>query len=130
MKAFQPVADELFVKRLAAQLREKHAQAAVLLPSSITTVKKLPEETLLELVRNAVARAREYGFRTESGLAAFVVIMFEAAPNFDAHPLIRRVLKDAETTPDARLERILEETSEENWEAVKQNYDAGAWGLK
>jgi hypothetical protein len=63
----------------------------------------------------------------ESSLMAFVAIMFVAAPNFDQHPLIGRVLKDEAVAPDARINQLWERTTDQNWEAVAQNYDPSAW---
>ena len=129
MKAFQPVADANFIKRLVAQLRREHAETAVMLPGSVSTVKQLPDETLQQLVAGGIERARAYGLSYESALAAFVVIMFEAAPNFDRHPLIQRHLKDEKTPPNERVDQLLEEATEENWEAVKKSYKSSAWNL-
>jgi non-ribosomal peptide synthetase component F len=127
MKAFQPVADANFVKRLVAQLRDEHAETAVVLSDRASTVEKLPDEVLRELVAAGIARARTYGLSHESALAAFVAIMFEAAPNFDRHPLIQRLLNDEKTPPDARIDLLLEEATEENWQAVKKSYDPRSW---
>ncbi|HEY0080968.1 MAG TPA: hypothetical protein VGB73_20355 [Pyrinomonadaceae bacterium] len=127
MNAFQPVADANFVKRLMAQLRDEHSETAVVLPDKASTVKQLPDETLRELVVAGIARARRYGLSHESALAAFVAIMFEAAPNFDRHPLIQRLLKDEKTPPNSRIDLLLEETTEENWQAVRKSYDPRSW---
>jgi hypothetical protein len=63
----------------------------------------------------------------KSSLKAFVVTMFVAAPNFDEHPIIQRILRDEKLEPEARLDALLERTSDQNWEAVEKNYSAGAW---
>ncbi len=130
MRVFQSVADASFLRRVAQHLRESYAESPVQLPGGATTVARLPEAILLEMVSHGVARARGYGMSYESSLAVFVVIMFTAAPNFDEHPLIRRILADRSIPPDARLDQALERISEQNWEAVKQNYAASAWNLK
>lgn len=129
IKAFQPVADAAFVRRLAAHVRAEHAEAPVFLPEGETTVELLTDERLHEMVGRGVERARAYGMTWESSITAFVVLMFVSAPNFDDHPLLRRVLKDEQTDPDLRIERLWEQTSDDNWEQVEQNYDARAWGL-
>ena len=127
IRAFQPVADAEFVERLAVHVRAEHADAPVFLPEGETTVGLLTDERLHEMVRRGVERARSYGITWESTLGAFVTIMFVAAPNFDEHPLIRRVLSDEKVDANARVERLWELTTEENWEVVAQNYDASAW---
>ncbi|MGH9900505.1 MAG: hypothetical protein ACRD68_01560 [Pyrinomonadaceae bacterium] len=127
MRAFRPAADVVFAKRVATSVRANHGDASVRLPAGTFTVRRLPEETLRRLVRGGIARAREYELSHESALAAFVVLMFETAPNFDRHPVIRRILTDENVPPNSRVDRLLEEVTEQNWEAVKQSYDAGAW---
>ena len=130
MAAFQAVAETAFIKRVAAYLREGHAEAEIRLPSGSFQLGQIPDETLIAMVKRGVAKAREYGMRQESALSAYVVLMVETAPNFDAHPLIRHLLKDEQTPPDGRLERLLQIISEQNWEAVKENSDAAAWGTE
>jgi hypothetical protein len=56
--------------------------------------------------------------------------MFVTAPNFDDHPLLKRALLDNDTDPNSRLEKLIQDSTEQNWEAVRQAYDASAWGLK
>jgi hypothetical protein len=126
---FQPVAEAAFVRRLSEYLKIKHAGVAVQLPKGITTVEQLPEKLLHEMVQNGIARGRAYGMRWRSTLSAFVTLLFVTAPNFDSHPLIERVLKDESTPPDNRIDQLWDRTTEQNWEAVKQNYDAGAWKI-
>jgi hypothetical protein len=82
------------------------------------------------MVRNGIARARRYGMNWESSLTAFVVLMFVAAPNFDEHPLIQRILRDDGAAPNERIDRLWEKTSEANWKTVEQDYDASAWSIK
>jgi len=81
------------------------------------------------MVQNGIDRARGHGLGWESSLAAFVVIMFVAAPNFDQHPLIKRVLQDDDAPPDARIERLWHRISNQNWRAVEAYYDPNAWGI-
>jgi hypothetical protein len=130
MEAFQPVAEAAFVRKVADYLRETHAEVKVRLPGGDLTVRQIPDETLLEMAQNGIARARGYGITWKSTLKAFVVLMFVAAPNFDEHPLVSRVLQNDEFAPDSRIDRLWERISEHNWDAVKQNYDPAAWRLK
>ena len=93
-EVFQPVAEAAFVRRVVEHLRDNHADAVVQLPNEVILVKQIADERLRRLAKDAIARARGYGMDWESTVTAFVVLMFVAAPNFDEHPLIQRVLKD------------------------------------
>lgn len=129
MQAFAAVAEKAFVARVVEYLRQKHGAVGVHLPSGIATVGQIPQRTLQKMVENGIARARGYGMNYESALAAFIVILFEAAPNFDDHPLIQRILKDESVPPNSRIEELLSRATEQNWEAIKQHYNPDAWGL-
>jgi hypothetical protein len=130
LRAFQPQAEAAAADRIAEHIRKEHADCVVDLPGGVFTVRQIPDEQLREMVRNGIARARRHGMSTEASLASFVVLMFVVAPNFDDHPLIERVLKDEAAPPDSRIALLWERTSEQNWDAAKENYDAGAWNLK
>jgi hypothetical protein len=135
MKAFRPAAEAAFERRVAAYLRGEHAAEVVLLPAGEDgvderEVKDLDDETFLKMVRAGIARARAYGLTWESSITAFVVLLFTVAPNFDSHPLIRRVLLDGQSEPDACFEQLWEQTTDDNWEAAQERYDAAAWGLR
>lgn len=128
-EVFQPVAEAAFVRRVAEHLRQHHSEAVVQLPGEVILVKQIADDRLHKIVRNAIALARDYGIDWESTVTAFVVLMFVAAPNFDKHPLIQRVLRDERVAANSRVDQLWERTSEENWEAVRKNYDVSAWGL-
>ncbi len=131
MLVFQQVAEVAFNRRLAEHLQQKYASFGVELPMDVTTIGNLPFATLLEMVRQGIARARAYGMAFESSFAAFLAIMIEFAPNFDEHPQVQQILKDESLPPDARLDRVLDEAIlEQQREEIKQNYDSGAWALK
>ena len=129
LEAFAPVAEAAFLRRVVGHIRRHHADAAVRLPdaATATTVKRLPEEQLTEMVRRGLARARRYDLTLETTLTGFVAIMFAVAPNFDEHPLLRRVLTDESLPPDSRLDEMMNKTSAENWIQVERSYDAAAW---
>ena len=126
-EVFQPVAEAAFVRRVAEHLRASHADAVVQLPNEVILVKQIADERLRRLAKDAIARARGYGMDWESTVTAFVVLMFVAAPNFDKHPLIQRILKDERVPANSRIDQLWERTTEENWEAVRKNYDPAAW---
>ena len=126
-EVFQPVAEAAFVRRVAEHLRDNHADAVVQFPNEVILVKQIANEKLRSVAEYAITRARNYGLSWESTVTAFVVLMFVAAPNFDKHPLIQRILKDERVPADSRIDQLWERTTEENWEAVRKNYDATAW---
>ncbi|MEW6730074.1 MAG: hypothetical protein AB1489_01935 [Acidobacteriota bacterium] len=127
---FQPVAEIAFARKIVELLQEKYSSVAIQLPNGITTIAQLPRELLLQMVQTGIVRARKYGFEWESTIGAFVTLMFVAAPNFDDHPLILRILKDEKIPVHTRINELWSKTTEPNWEAVKQRYDANAWRLK
>jgi hypothetical protein len=49
------------------------------------------------------------------------------APNLDEHPLLRRGFKNESVEPNLRIDRLLEQATSENWQAVKERYDPEAW---
>lgn len=129
MEVFQPVAEAAFARRLTEYLRRAHSGLSVRIPPGATLIKRIPAAVLTRMVQNGIERGRAYGLSWESSLAAFVLIMFVAAPNFDQHPLIQRVLRDDDASPDGRIESLWSRISNENWRAVEAYYDPRAWGL-
>lgn len=129
LEAFQPAAEVAFERRVAEYLRENHAEEFVIIPSGEHQVQDLDDETLLRMVRAGVERARSYGMAGESAITAFIILMFTVAPNFDEHPLIRRTLIDVRDEPDQKIDKLLEQTTDENWEVSQEGYDARAWNL-
>lgn len=126
-EVFQPVAEAAFVRRIAEHLRETQADAVVQFPNEVILVRQIADERFRGMVKDGIARAREYGMTWESAVTAFVVLMFVAAPNFDKHPLVQRVLKDERVNANSRVDQLWERTTDENWEAVRKNYDPAAW---
>ena len=126
-EVFEPVAEAAFIRRVAEHLRASHADAVVQFPNEVILVKQIADERLRRLTKEAITRARNYGLSWESAVTAFVVLMFVASPNFDQHPLIQRILKDERVPADSRMDQLWERTTDENWEAVRKNYDPAAW---
>ena len=124
----EAVAEENFVSRLAAHLRGEYSNAAVTLPvGEKFTVAELAPETLHELVRVGIARARGYGMTYESAISAFTAVMFEIAPNFDTHRLCQVLFNDEEVEPNRRIDEVLNVLTEKNWESIRAEYDPNAW---
>ena len=128
MSVIEAVAQEKFVRRIAAHLLEEYSKAVVILPvDEKFTVDELPEETLYDLIRVGIERARGHGLTFESSIAAFTAVMFEIAPNFDTHQLCQVLLNDEEVEPNARLDELLNVLTEKNWESIRTDYDPKAW---
>jgi hypothetical protein len=130
LAVFQTVADSAFAQSLMDYLRENHSDVVVQLPSGEAGVEEIADDVLSKMVQTGIARARSYGLTWESTITAFVLLMFVAAPNYDKHPLIQRVFKSETEEPNSVMEQLWEETADENWEAVKHDYDVRAWGLE
>ncbi len=131
MSVFERAAEDNFVRRIAAHLLENYVPAIVRLPDvEPATVGELPPEKLHSLVEVSVERARRYGLTYESSIAAFSALMFEVAPNFDSHRLIKMLLNDENIEPEARLNELLKVLNEKNWEAIRGEYDIDAWQSK
>jgi hypothetical protein len=124
----EAVAEENFVRQLAAHLLDEYPNAAVTLPvDEKSTVAELPAETLHELVRVALSRARGYGMTFESAISAFTAVMFEVSPNFDTHRLCQVLFNDEEVEPNRRIDEVLDVLTEKNWESIRADYDPQAW---
>lgn len=116
-EAFQPLTDKLLVGRIVLHLHEHHSEV----------IGRLPDDLLREMVAGGIARARRHGLTWESSLTLFVALMFEIAPNFDEHPVIRSILEEPTLPPDERLDLLPDRISDEEWEEARQSYDRNAW---
>jgi len=124
----EAVAEENFVRRLAAHLLNEYPKTVVILPGDEKfTVDELPGAALYELVGAGIARARSYDMTFESSISAFTAIMFEVCPNFDTHRLCQVLLNDEEVEPDNRIDEVLNVLTEKNWETIRADYDPNAW---
>jgi len=128
MDVMQAVTEANFERQLARHLRESYSASVVKLPDGGEfTVGDLLEETLIQLIRSAIAKARRYEMTLQSSIASFASLMFDVAPNFDEHRLCEVLFGDEEKPPDARMDDILTVLTEKNWEAIRNDYDAQAW---
>ena len=75
-----------------------------------------------------VARARSHGLTYQSSITFFVVMMFEIAPNFDDHPLIRLVLTDEETSPEVRAGALADIVPGWVFRQASLSRDESVWG--
>lgn len=125
--AFQAKAEENFVHKVMAYLREKHADTKVKLPTGEFTVAQLPEETLRRMIISGISKAQIYGMTWHSTIIAFVVIMFVAAPNFDEHPQIRDVWGVAKKFPNIFVDILWSNTNEDVWQDIVLEYEPKSW---
>lgn len=131
-RPFEAQAENAFIERVMEYLRKNHADAPVRLPkieSAAAGVSELTDKVLREMVIGGIARARNYGMTWKSTLISFVVLMFIVAPNFDEDGRVEKVLKNGQIPADERVEKLLDELSDEEWDAVGEKYDPAAWQL-
>lgn len=129
LDTFQKIADESFEEKVKKYLQDKHGDITVELPSGKSLVSEIDVKKIDSLVKNGVAKAREYGLTWENSLASFVVLMFIVAPNFHSYPSIREILQDESIEPNARIDRLTEAVNEEGWKEAKESYNPEAWDL-
>lgn len=129
VEVFHEQAEAALLTDIISHLREEHPDTVVQTPDGIFAVEEIAEDKLRLMVSHGISRARAYRFEWSSTINSFVVLMFVTAPNFDAHPLIQRVLQDEAIEPQSRVDKLWERTTDQNWEAVNDEYDPAAWGL-
>ena len=104
--AFESIGEMAFVQRLMAHVCEHHDEV----------VSDFSREELSRRIGLGIRRARSVGFSDERSITAFVAIMLEVSPRFDAHPAIREILTNSDYAPEARLECLERGTSLSDWE--------------
>jgi hypothetical protein len=117
MSVFQQQAERNFIDSVVKQLRTDHVE----------TVQDIPEDKLYKRVEYGTQRAREYGLTWENNLATFVILMFEIGPDFDKFPAFHKYLTDETVEPDERMEVLLSETTELDWEDAQEGSDQTKW---
>lgn len=125
--AFQHQAEEYFVREVMTYLRENHSETIVKLPSGELTVRALDNDGLRTMVISGIKKARCYGITWCSTIISFVVIMFEAAPNFDEEQQIQKILTTASVLPDRRIDLLWQQTEDGTWLRVSRNYQPESW---
>ena len=80
-----------------------------------------------EMVENALLRGRRRGLSDPRDLAAFAMISFEIAPNFDEHPRIAKALEKARDAPSPKMETVVDLAGTEAWEEAAHSYRPEAW---
>lgn len=127
----EAISQENFVRRIAAHLLADYSDSMVTLPGGDKfQVAELTAETLNELVRTGIERARSYEMTFESSISTFTVLMFAVSPNFDRHTLFQVILADEAVEPNHRLDDIGNIFTEKNWDSIREKYDPKAWDLE
>jgi hypothetical protein len=129
MRPFEAQAENAFIERVMNYLRENHADDVVLLPESESKVSALPDKVLREMVEGGIDHARNYGITWKSALISFVVLMFIIAPNFDESERAEGILKDGGIPADERVDKLLDELTDEEWDEIAKDYKPEAWRL-
>lgn len=130
MAIIESETQERFVRRIAAHLLAEYSTAKVILPDGRNfTVNTLPKETLLELVRIGISRARTFKMTFESSISAFTALMFEISPNFYTNRICQVVFSDDQIQPNDQIELLVNTLTEKNILSMQENYDPAAWKL-
>lgn len=85
------------------------------------------DDDLQRLIATGIARAEGYNMSSQSALAAFVVLTFAAAPDFDQHPRIEQILTDERFQPDHRIDLFQVYMTEGDWHEITSQVDGDAW---
>lgn len=116
LDAMAIVDEDAFIETMRAFVREND------LPGS-----ELPDSWLSAMIRNGMARARSHGFSTARGVAYFVTIMFEFAPNFDEDPNVEPYLSSRDLSDEQRADLLEAQTTDDDWKRIVLNYDEDCW---
>jgi hypothetical protein len=127
MAVFEKKAPDDFVFSLRDYLRRSHGTVRVRLPIGVYVLQDIPERMLTELVRRSIEKGKLYSLTWQSSLAAYVTLMFVAAPNFDADTFVHRTLTDPAVFFNERVERVCEWATDSDWERVRKAYEPTAW---
>lgn len=117
IEAFKTAADEAFADSLLKDLHAEYAE----------DIDGLTDETILKRIHYGLSRARRYEITRDAGLAAFVLLMFVVTPHFDEHPDIAEVFQNQDIQPDMRTKWILRNTTNNEWDKVKQHGRKNPW---
>jgi hypothetical protein len=112
---FQQEAEESFLTRLVKHLQQHHPDK----------VAQFSAESLVTAVRHGVRRARAYGMTWESAITAYVALLFAIHPRFDDNPKVRRILGDQTIPANARVDELLKQLTNQDWEQAQQLHMAG-----
>jgi hypothetical protein len=119
------------VRALRASFMETLAErcAAHLRTDVEWAVHAISDSILQRMVWASIRRAQGAGLRMDTAIIAYVHLAFVVAPNFDAHPLVRRVAATG-VTPDDLPYVLGERLSPADWREVRTISDPACWQLR
>jgi hypothetical protein len=80
------------------------------------TEESVKTHDLRRIAEHCVETARSYGLVTERAIAAFMLHMITIHPEFHKQPKIRAILSDSAAPESVRMERLLSEPTDAEWE--------------
>lgn len=115
--AFNPQADDEIEDFILGCILENHLDLVI----------EMTDEDRRLCVRSGMKRARQYEIKEAADLATFICLMLEFAPNFDEHPLIKKILTDTAIDGSAKIREVINSTTDAAWQDTIDNYDERAW---
>ena len=109
--------ERTFARDLLASIHKRYPEV----------VAGLPDELLLRRIEHGIEKASRYEIRSRFGVACFAQLMFLIAPDFDEDAVFRKRLQDRRFSPDRRIEILLQETKDADWEEAKRRCHPNAW---
>ncbi len=124
--ALTPLIEKDFAARLADELKSLHGEAVVWFDGQVKLVRTLPKAVIERLALAGIGRARKHGLSSQESLSAFIVLMFEIAPNFDEDPAAR-TLDDQVVPPERRVQELEKRLTSADRGRMNRSYDPAAW---
>lgn len=98
-------AEDAFVRRIADIIGE-----------GLPARRGMPHSALTKIAKHCISVARGYGFATERGIGNFTLNMVTVNPEFHKQEHIHAILENRAIPEAERLQRILSDVSDEDWE--------------
>ena len=116
--AFQSQREEELAGTIREDLQTNHLAA----------IRGLPPPKLDARIRAGLTKGKSYGIRKQYALATFVELMFLVGPDFDTYPPIALVLRRVDIPADQKVDVIVDNTTESQWQGARSRSDPKAWG--
>jgi hypothetical protein len=85
-----------------------------------------PKERKLR-VRAGMLRAERHGLTHPNDVLAYVMLMFEVAPDFDQRPRIRQLLEWSAQFTQGRITAVMDHTTPDDWVEAREKTHPEAW---
>src|SRR5579863_2183607 len=116
MRVFEEAAIDKMAPLVEDYLRQHHAPH----------VEPLSADLLRLRVKTAIRRAMEYGLDGDA-FGLLISLMFEIAPNVDAHPAFHEILSDRTLDSDLRYQLLVEGITRRDIDEARAMADEAAW---